>query len=119
MNGNLSGPSVLTHHRSTHGDCPVLVCYVLHWGMILTASAILQACEQVPQGQGGEPSTAREALAESARLREFVDLLHREIEQLHRDKERLTEVIERLQREEEWMNAERTRRDLWGEPPTS
>jgi predicted RNase H-like nuclease (RuvC/YqgF family) len=82
--------------------------------MILAASAILQACEQVPQGQGGEPPTAREDQAEAARLREFVDLLHREIEQLHRDKERLTEEIERLQRENAALQA-----GTGGKPPAA
>lgn len=73
--------------------------------MILAASAILDACDQAPSRQGGEPSTAREDQAEVTRLRDFVDLLHREVEQLQKDNQRLTEEVERLRRDNDALRA--------------
>lgn len=77
----------------------------LLWGAMLSASAILQACDRAPPGRGGEPPRERETQVEVERLRDFVDLLHREIEQLQKDKQRLTEEVERLQRDNAALRA--------------
>lgn len=79
--------------------------FLVAWGVIFAASAILQACDQAPPGRGGEPPRQRETQAEVERLRDFVDLLHREIEQLQKDKQRLTEEAERLQRDNAALRA--------------
>jgi len=105
MSGNFFGSSVITQNRSTHAGEPVLFRHLLHWGMILAALAILEACDQGPSRRGGEPWMAREDQAEVTRLRDFVNLLHREIEQLQKDKQRLTEEVERLRMDNDALRA--------------
>jgi hypothetical protein len=53
--------------------------------MILAASAILQA-RTGPSGTGRRTLDGARGFGRGGEAREFVDLLHREIEQLHRDK---------------------------------
>jgi cell division septum initiation protein DivIVA len=50
-----------------------------------------------------------ESQAELVRLQDFVDLLHKEIDQLHRDKERLAEPVEHLKGENASLASAATR----------
>jgi len=104
MNSEAPGPPVDAlgcRTRASHAG----TARRLIWGAIFAASAILQACDQAPPGRGGESPRQRETQAEVERLRDFVDLLHREIEQLQKDKQRLTEEVERLQRDNAALRA--------------
>lgn len=76
---------------------------------IVCLSGFLAACNPVSSERGGEPATGREAQAEFVRLQDFADLLHKEIDQLHRDKERLAEVVEQLKRENAALASAATR----------
>lgn len=105
MNGNPLWPLAGALGCRTPAGHPVPAPRLLCGAVILAASVILQACDQAPPGRSGESSRAREDQVEVARLREFVDLLHREIEQLQKDKQRLTEEVERLQRENAALRA--------------
>jgi hypothetical protein len=75
---------------------PTRARWLLCWGMTLAAAGVLLACDRSPSGRGSEAPAAQANREEVARLRAFVDLLHREIEQLQKDKQRLTEEVEGL-----------------------
>ena len=105
MSRTSAGPSSGAPSRHTPARHPAPPGPLRCWGAILLAAVILQACDQASPKRDGGPPTAKEDQAEVARLRVFVDLLHREIDQLHTDKQRLTEELERLRLENAALRA--------------
>ncbi len=105
MNRTSVGPSPDAPGRHAKARHPAPPGPLRCWGAVLVAATILQACDQASPKRDGGPPTAREDQVEVARLREFVDLLHREIEQLHTDKQRLTEELERRRLENAALRA--------------
>jgi hypothetical protein len=78
---------------------------LLWWAMILAASGVLSACDRGRPERACEPAAPPKDQADVARLERFVDLLHREIDQLQKDRERQKEEVERLQRENAALRA--------------
>lgn len=87
-----------------------------YWVGIICLSGFLAACNPVSSERSGGPPTAKVAQAELVRLQDFADLLHKEIDQLHRDKERLAEVVEHLKGENAALASAATRCNTGAKP---
>lgn len=81
---------------------------IMYWTGFLFLTGFVVACNPVSPERTGELA-AREAQADLVRLQEFIDLLHKEIDQLHRDKERLAELVEHLKGENAALASAATR----------